>query len=222
MNNPQDFRSMTADSIGKDLLSALLTELRLLPKPWPKLSESKQNHIIDRLRARVESNVKMGVHLLASKGRTEVIGSIQQITINNGVKAVIKIDPRNEFMHQLFDSAGNSVAIIIAGAEDALAGINEIKGEADQRAMDLGHEYHDNDGGGMDSDDAIDAELLSLPDPKDIPPSHEELQQAFIDGYNAAREGRSRSECPVIRHELVTQWIKGWETNKDDMERAKK
>lgn len=46
-----DFRAMTADTIGKDLLGALVTELKLLPKPWPKLSESKQNDIIDRLRS---------------------------------------------------------------------------------------------------------------------------------------------------------------------------
>ena len=32
MNAPQDFRAMTADSIGKDLLSALVTEVKLLPE----------------------------------------------------------------------------------------------------------------------------------------------------------------------------------------------
>ena len=31
MNAPQDFRNMTSDSLGKDLLSALVTEIKLLP-----------------------------------------------------------------------------------------------------------------------------------------------------------------------------------------------
>jgi site-specific DNA-cytosine methylase len=80
MNAPQDFRAMTADSVGKDLLSALVTELKLMPKTWPQLSESKQNDIIDRLRARVDSNIKMAVHLLAAQGRTVAAGDLDQIT----------------------------------------------------------------------------------------------------------------------------------------------
>lgn len=52
MENQQDPRTMTADTIGKDLLSALVTELKLLPKPWPELSNGKQDDTIDRLRER--------------------------------------------------------------------------------------------------------------------------------------------------------------------------
>ncbi len=55
----QDIRNMTADTIGKDLLGALLAELRLLPKPWEQLAQAKQDDVIDRLRKRVETNVKM-------------------------------------------------------------------------------------------------------------------------------------------------------------------
>jgi hypothetical protein len=90
MNAPQDFRNMTADSLGKDLLSALVTEIKLLPDPWVKLSKKKQDDVIDRLRSRVESNVKMAVHLLAAEGRTVVAGDLDQITIKDGVKAVVK------------------------------------------------------------------------------------------------------------------------------------
>lgn len=45
MNAPQDFRAMTADSIGKDLLSALVTEVKLMPDTWPKLSQKRQDDI---------------------------------------------------------------------------------------------------------------------------------------------------------------------------------
>ena len=106
MNAPQDFRSMTADSIGKDLLSALLSEIRLLPKPWDQIAKSKQDDIIDRLRKRVETNVKMAVHLLSSQGRTVVVGDLEQITIKDGAKAVIKIGRSAESLHDLYDAQG--------------------------------------------------------------------------------------------------------------------
>lgn len=144
MNAPQDFRSMTADSIGKDLLSALLSEIRLLPKPWDQIAKSKQDDIIDRLRKRVETNVKMAVHLLSSQGRTVVVGDLEQITIKDGAKAVIKIGRSAESLHDLYDAQGKAVLVIVSDAGEHTGGMDGITGEEDQRAMDLGHEYHDN------------------------------------------------------------------------------
>jgi len=37
MNQEKDFRQMTAETAGKDLLGALVTEIKLLPDVWQKL-----------------------------------------------------------------------------------------------------------------------------------------------------------------------------------------
>ena len=210
----QDIRNMTADTIGKDLLSGLLAELRLLPKPWEQLAKAKQDDVIDRLRKRVETNVKMAVHLLASDGRTVVAGALEQITIKDGVKAVVKFGAGAPNLHDLFDVAGKEVLVVVANAADYTGGLSDFEGEADQRGMDLGHEYHDNDGGGMDGQsvqgDVIDGEVLGLPSPDQVKPTDEELDQAYEDGYQSAADGKTKDDAPVIRHELVTQWLRGW------------
>lgn len=205
----QDFRNMTADSIGKDLLSALVAEIKLLPDPWPKLSKKKQDDVIDRLRSRVDSNVKMAVHMLAAEGRTCVAGDLDQITIKDGVKAVVKFSAGAANLHELFEVAGKAVLVVVANAADHTGGMDDIKGEADQRAMDLGHEYHENDGGGMDQA-PIDGEVLGLPSPDKVAPSADELDAAYEDGYQAAADGKAESDAPVIRHELVAQWMRGF------------
>ena len=216
MNQTNDFRSMTADSIGKDLLSALLSEIRLLPKPWDQIAKSKQDDIIDRLRKRVETNVKMAVHLLSSQGRTVVVGDLEQITIKDGAKAVIKIGRSAESLHDLYDAQGKAVLVIVSDAGEHTGGMNDVTGEDDQRAMDLGHEYHDNDGGGMDdgegNGEVIEGEVLGLPAPGDTTPTEEELQKTFEEGYQAAADGKPESDCPIIRSELVIEWIRGWKT----------
>ena len=80
MNKEQpDFRQMTADTIGKDLLSALVTEIRLLPNVWQKLPKAKQDDVIERLRNRVEENVAMAVFTIASQNRTTVAGSLDTL-----------------------------------------------------------------------------------------------------------------------------------------------
>lgn len=221
MAEQQDFRNMTADSVGKDLLGALIAEIKLLPDPWQKLSKAKQDDIIDRLRKRVDSNVKMAVHLMAAEGRVTIAGDLDQITIKDGVKAVVKFGTGAENLHELYDVAGKAILLVVANAADHTVGMNEVSGESDQRAMDLGHEYHDNDGGGMDGD-VVDAEFepLGLPSPDQVKPSDDELDAAYEEGYQAAAEGKPESACPVIRHELVAQWIRGWNDYQDQHQEA--
>lgn len=210
-----DFRNMTADTIGKDLLQALVIELKLLPKPWPEMPKKQQDDIIDRLRARVETNVKMAVHLLASQGRIVVAGDLDQITIKGGVKAVIKFGAGAPNLHELYDVAGKAVLVVVANAADHTSGIGDVTGESDQRGLDLGHEYHDNDGGGMEGagdegGTVVDGEVIGLPSPDQVQPSDDEKQHAYENGFTAAADGKPESDCPIIRGELVIEWILGW------------
>lgn len=212
MNTPTpDFRTMTADSIGKDMLSALVTEIKLLPDPWVKLSKAKQDDVIDRLRSRVESNVKMAVHLLAAEGRIVVAGDLDQITIKDGVKAVVKFGSGAANLHELYDVAGKAVLVVVANAAEHIGGMDEVRGESDQRAMDLGNEYDPNgDGKGMGDGNTIDGEAKALPGPGDVAPTEEELQEHYELGYTAASEGKPESECPIVRSALVIEWIRGF------------
>lgn len=214
MNAPQDFRTMTADTIGKDLLQALVMELRLLPEPWQKLSKNKQDDIIDRLRDRVQTNIKMAVHLLSAQGRTVVAGDLDQITIKDGVKAVVKFSGAAPNLHELYDVAGKAVLVVVANAADHTGGMDDVHGEEDQRGLDLGHEYQENDGGGMDGaandGDVIEGEVLGLPAPGEVKPTDEELDQAYEDGYKAASEGQTKNDAPIVHSELVAQWLRGW------------
>src|SRR5690606_39434587 len=95
-NEPQDIREMTADSVGRDILQALVQEIKLLPKPWVSMTKRKQDDVIDRLRARVDHNVKMAVHLIASDNRTTVVGDLESFTVKDGIQAQFKISQNSE------------------------------------------------------------------------------------------------------------------------------
>ncbi|MBV6447073.1 ribosome modulation factor [Nitrosomonas sp.] len=212
-----DFRQMTAETAGKDLLGALVTELKLLPDVWQKLSKAKQDDVIDRLRNRVEENVKMVVFTIASQNRTTVAGSLDKVTIKGNVEAVIKFGINAGNLPELFAAAADqdsrTVLVVVADPAAHTQGMDQVQGENDQRAMDLGHEYHDNDGGGMDGVSDVDpgtGEIKGLPSPDQVKPTDEELKKAFDDGYQAASEGKPQSDCPIIRSELVIEWVKGW------------
>ena len=56
----------------------------------------------------------------------------------------------------------------------------------------------------------VDGVILGLPSPDQVKPTDEELDQAYEDGYQAAADGKTKGDAPVIRHELVTQWLRGF------------
>lgn len=212
-----DFRQITAETAGKDLLGALVTEIKLLPDVWQKLPKAKQDDVIDRLRSRVEENVKMVVFTIASQNRTTVAGHLDKVTIKGNVEAVIKFGINAGNLPGLFEAAAEqgekTVLVVVSSAESYTQGMDEVQGESDQRNMDLGHEYHNNDGGGMDDTTDVDpdtGEVKGLPSPDQVKPTDEELEKAWDDGYQAAAEGKPQSDCPIMRSELVVEWIKGW------------
>ena len=129
----QAIMGMTADTIGRDLLSALVTEIKLLPKPWQALSEAKQDDIIERLRARVETNVRMAVHLIAAQGRSTIVGDLESVAIKDGIKAVFKVSAGNESRHDLFDAVGKACLLVVADAGAHLGGMDEVQPDPDQR-----------------------------------------------------------------------------------------
>lgn len=197
--------AMTADNVGRSLLEALVQEIKLLPDVWPKLSKRRQDDVIDRLRNRVAENVKMAVHTIAADERVTVVADLDQVVRKGGIKAVFKINSGSPGRHVLFDSEGMACLIVLVDPEKAVAGMDEVQGEADQRAMDLGHEYDPNADGQDMAGDVVDAEFIATPD---VPMS--ELDAAHAAGYVAAEAGEPESACPIMRGELCIEWVKGW------------
>jgi len=215
--------NMTAGTLGKDLLSALVLEMKMMPDTWVKLSEKKQNDIIDRLRNRVDASVKMAVHLIAANGRTVVQGDLDKITIKDGAQALIKIGKSVSALHELAEAQGKAVLLVLSGDEsEYTSGMDEVHGESDQRAFDLGKEYTDGDGDGMPEsgapapdDDIVGAEFKEVP-AIEHQPLKEELDAAYEDGHNAASEGKPESDCPKVAGPLCIEWVKGWKDWHDE------
>lgn len=130
----------TAATVGLDLLKALIDEIRLLPKPWAAMSQAQQDEVIDRLRRRVLEQTHEAVQAIAADGRVVVAGELEQITIKDGVKAVIKMAQHSPHIHELYSSAGSTVLVVVADATPYTQGLDGVKGEPDQTALALPHE----------------------------------------------------------------------------------
>lgn len=198
----KDIRKMTSDTIGADILDALVAEVRLLPDVWPKLSQDKQDDIIERLRMRVKYNVRMAVHILAAQERTVIVGDLEQVTSKDGIKAVFKISASAGGRHELFDSIGQQCLLVIASHDEYTAGMNDITGDPDQQELnDL-----DVDDDEATDDDVVDADIAVI----EYEPSADELKDFYERGYRAAAEGKTERHCPVTHGALCIRWLKGF------------
>lgn len=155
---------MTADTIGQDLLAALVQEIKLLPDVWPKLPKAKQDDVIARLNARVRHNVVMAIHLIATQGRVNVVADLEGVAIKDETKATFKIARGNaaDALQHLYESVGKACLLIVADAQANMGDMDSIKGDPDQRAMDLGQEYDPNGDGQDMAGDVIDADLKQI------------------------------------------------------------
>lgn len=214
-----------ADSLGQQLLAALVLECKMLPDIWPKMSKSRQDDVIGRLRKCVEDGVTRAVTMIAADGRTTADAILEQVVFKNGIKAVFNISKGSPARHALADSEGKLCLIVVVDAAEHLAGTDKVQGEADQREMNLGKEYKpDSDGEGMDGDDPlggdpVDADFREV---KALPntPLDSELEAAYAAGRAAAENGDPMDSAPMARFEIVERWTQGWRDWHDELERA--
>lgn len=123
---------LAAETLLGDLMQLVLGEIRAAPDVWPKLSQYKQDEVIDRVQRRCADAVRQCVQLIACKGRTAIPGALDSVTVKDGLKAVIKFSQADPNRHELIDATGRSVIVIVADAAEFSGGTDEVKSQPDQ------------------------------------------------------------------------------------------
>jgi hypothetical protein len=108
---------LTRDRLAADLIDALVTEVQQQPRPWPQLSQTAQQEVIDRLAARCRHLMAEAVRIIASDGRQCLVADVDSVTAKDGIKVVLKIDGRAPGRHELMDSTGDQVLVILGGTD---------------------------------------------------------------------------------------------------------
>lgn len=137
INTAESIELMAAENMGADLMALMIQEFKAMPDVWQKLPEYAQNDVIERLRETVDAAISKAVMLIASAGQTRIAGELDKVTLSDKRQAVINVMATNpmEAMHDLYESVRQPVLIVVASSQQFKGGMDEIKGEADQRAL---------------------------------------------------------------------------------------
>lgn len=161
MNESKADRVVTTahDAIATNLVSVSLERIRNHTKPWGSMTQAEQTRVINDVKQTVDRAVRDAISVLAGAERPVIRATVEQVVFKEGIKAVLVADRDNAERHALADAQGQSVLVVVReGMDDYAAGMEEIKAEADQRALDLPTE-----------DDAAQAapEADAVPEPDD-------------------------------------------------------
>ncbi|TCK36686.1 hypothetical protein B0G84_5699 [Paraburkholderia sp. BL8N3] len=126
---------MASETVAGDLLSALVSEVRLLPDIWPKIGEDEQNEIIERLRKRVLDNVREATRLIASAGRTTIVGEMKKVSFGDKTVATLEFGKQDPTAMELCHAQGMTILVVIADAGAHMGGVDGVRGEPDQRSL---------------------------------------------------------------------------------------
>lgn len=133
LETTEDFpRIHATETLGTDLLGALLDEIKILPKPWQMLPQHQQNEIIDRLRERVKENVQRAVTIIAQDTRVTVTATLKEVKFQGGIEAKLVLSKANQHRLDLADNVGEQVLVVIMPAEHFTNGMDDVQGDADQ------------------------------------------------------------------------------------------
>lgn len=138
-----ELKFAAAETLGQDLLGLLVQEFKAMPDVWQKLPEYSQNEVIERARERVESAVRIAVQTIFTEGRTAVVADLEAVNFKDKVEAKIIVSNLNtdDVMFSLQKSRGGPCLIVLADHKRFTGGMEEIRGEPDQRGLGLGEEY---------------------------------------------------------------------------------
>jgi hypothetical protein len=114
-----------------DLIEVCIDELKASQDVWQKLSERGQQDALFRVRLRCEAAVRKAVRIIAAADRPTIFATLEQVTVKDGIKAVLKLDKHDAQRHELVDATGRQVLIVVASAEQHLGGEGP-KPDADQ------------------------------------------------------------------------------------------
>lgn len=108
---------LAAKTLSGDIRDFLLDRVKVLGKPWAAMSEDEQSDQIHAARDAAERLVQKACEIIASGGKKAMIGTLESITVKDGIKAVVKLSRTDEQRHNLLDTAGHTVSIAFADAE---------------------------------------------------------------------------------------------------------
>lgn len=107
-------------------------------RPWHLRSEAEQRDTVHKVESAVHEIVTKGVEIIAAGGRRTIRATLDQVTVKDGIVGKIVMMKSDPLRHQLADSVGSQILIVVADPDEftgerAPAKITPDQGDLEER-----------------------------------------------------------------------------------------
>lgn len=111
---------------------------------WTERTEAEQRGTINRTEAFCRQSIREIVRAIAADGRKVMIGKLEQVTVKDGLKAVLQLSRSDEQRHHLVDAQGSEIMVVVSDAADFMGGEEVAITPDQQQFIDDDHPVFDN------------------------------------------------------------------------------
>jgi hypothetical protein len=146
MDEPQprtDAAHLAANTLGRQLLEALIDEFKVTPNAWDKMTQAQQDQTIDRLRVKTRSLIGEALRVILQGQYPGCVATLERCNFSGGIKAMLTIDKHAHSRHELADAVGQQVIVVIGSLDSYTQQMDDLKAAAQQADLfaDTGSRY---------------------------------------------------------------------------------
>lgn len=142
-DHAQDAIAIAGATMARDLVAAMLNEIRNMPALWSVMASDRQQQMIDALKDRAKKMVDICIANLARGTYPAVPATLEYVGNRKGIAASLTIAKDALCRHELFDAQGSQVLVVIAKPEQWFQRIDEIRAKSDQADLFEGDANYD-------------------------------------------------------------------------------
>ena len=105
------------------------------PLPWNLQGENAQRETIEKVEKAVKSAVEKAVHIIAADARAVIVAKLDQVTVKDGIKATVSLSKADPLRHDLVDSQGLDVLMVVSSVETYKGEKKPVKITPDQKVL---------------------------------------------------------------------------------------
>ena len=128
-------RAMLVECLHGEMRDAILDEIQAAPDVWQKMPQAKQEEVIGRVDKRVTAMLRDALDVLVGYEFPVATAHLEQVTVKEGIKAVVTMSKHSPDRHAIIDSVGYDVRLAIADPEMFAGQPGKVTSEPDQREI---------------------------------------------------------------------------------------
>lgn len=111
------------ETLAVDVAEIVIDWFKAQAKPWQLMTYAEQKTLVDGAEKMARDTIREAVNIIAADGRRVIRATVDKVAfVEKGVQATMMAPQSSEFRHDLADSRGQDVLIVVADAAELMGG----------------------------------------------------------------------------------------------------